>query len=80
MLSVNNFHLWNKFMSKKKVKDASLCSDNLPKVTLMKSENPNIDRQKKADEIRYYLTQIILLADKVGRPTKKEFSEVPSVA
>jgi hypothetical protein len=42
--------------------------------------NTNVDRQKKSDEIRYYLTQIMLLADKIGRPSKDQFPEVNNVA
>ncbi len=67
-------------MAMKKEKDENLHNDNLPKIILVKSENPNIDHQIKSDEVRYYLTQIILLADKMGRPSKKEFPEVPSAA
>lgn len=54
--------------------------DQLPKIILIKSENPNIDMTKKSDEIRYYLTQIMLLADKKGRPAKDQFQEVSDAA
>jgi hypothetical protein len=54
--------------------------DQLPKIILIKSENPNIDVTKKSDEIRYYLTQIMLLADKKGRPSKDPFPEVSDAA
>jgi len=61
-------------------KNKSAKKNELPKIILIKSENPNVDRQKKSDEIRYYLTQIILLADKKGRPSKDQFPEVANVA
>ena len=67
-------------MAKMKAKNDNCGIDNLPKIILMKSENSNIDSQKKSDEIRYYLTQIILLADKKGRPAKDQFPEVNDVA
>lgn len=67
-------------MANKKSKDVNSQIDQLPKIILMKSENPNVDQQKKSEEIRYYLTQIILLADKIGRPPKEQFPEVSDAA
>lgn len=67
-------------MANKKTKNDNFHSDRLPKIILMKSENPNVDRQKKSEEIRYYLTQIMLLADKIGRPSKEQFPEVNDAA
>lgn len=67
-------------MANKKTKNDNSAEDQLPKLILIKSENTNVDRQKKSDEIRYYLTQIILLADKKGRPSKDQFPEVNDVA
>jgi hypothetical protein len=67
-------------MATKKSKNDNSDKDQLPKIILIKSENPNVDRQKKSDEIRYYLTQIMLLADKIGRPSKDQFPEVNNVA
>lgn len=67
-------------MTIKKPKKDNSDTEQLPKIILIKSENPNVDRQKKSDEIRYYLTQIILLADKIGRPSKDQFPEVANVA
>jgi hypothetical protein len=67
-------------MATKKSKNDNSDKDQLPKISLIKSENPNVDRQKKSDEIRYYLTQIMLLADKIGRPSKDQFPEVNNVA
>ncbi len=67
-------------MTTKKSKNDNSDKEQLPKIILIKSENPNIDRQKKSDEIRYYLTQIMLLADKMGRPSKDQFPEVNNVA
>ena len=67
-------------MANKKAKNDNSAIDQLPKIILIKSENPNVDRLKKSDEIRYYLTQIILLADKKGRPSKDQFPEVNDVA
>ena len=67
-------------MAKNKTTNDHSDKDQLPKIILIKSENTNVDRQKKSDEIRYYLTQIILLADKKGRPSKDQFPEVNDVA
>ena len=67
-------------MAKNKTTNGNSDKDQLPKLILIKSENTNVDRQKKSDEIRYYLTQIILLADKKGRPSKDQFPEVNDVA
>lgn len=67
-------------MAKNKTTNDNSDKDQLPKIILIKSENINMDRQKKSDEIRYYLTQIILLADKKGRPSKDQFPEVNDVA
>ena len=67
-------------MPKIKTKSGECDTQHLPKIILMKSENINIDRQEKSDEIRYYLTQIILLADKKGRPAKDQFQEVNDAA
>jgi hypothetical protein len=67
-------------MANKKAKNDNSTIDQLPKIILIKSENTNVDRQKQSDEIRYYLTQIILLADKKGRPSKDQFPEVNDVA
>lgn len=61
-------------------KSDSSNKEELPNIILIKSENPNVDRQKKSEEIRYYLTQIMLLADKKGRPSKDQFPEVDNVA
>lgn len=54
--------------------------NELPKIILLESTNDKIDSQKKSDEILYYLTQIILLADKKGRPSKDQISEVQDAA
>lgn len=67
-------------MAYKKTKQILSEPDQLPKIILMKSENPLIDGHKKSEEIRYYLTQIILLADKIGRPLKEPFPEVDDAA
>lgn len=67
-------------MANKKTNNDNSDNEQLPKLILIKSENTNVDRQKKSDEIRYYLTQIILLADKKGRPSKDQFPEVNDVA
>ena len=67
-------------MEIKKSKNELVVKNNLPKIILIKSENPNIDKHKKSDEIRYYLAQIIILADKKGRPSKQQCPEVSNAA
>ena len=52
----------------------------LPKIILIESTNEKIDRRKKSEEILYYLTQIILLADKRGRPPKDQRLEAKDAA
>jgi hypothetical protein len=80
MQNVNNFSKWSTLMANKKTKNDNSNKDLLPKIILIKSENTNVDRQKNSDEIRYYLTQIMLLADKIGRPSKDQLPEVNDVA
>lgn len=63
-----------------RVKNGYSDKDKLPEIILLKSQNPNVDRQKKSNEIRYYLTQIILLGSKKGRPSREQFSEVNDAA
>lgn len=71
---------WSMNMAHQRVKKEKIRKDDLPKIILMESQNDMIDRQKKSEEILYYLTQIILLADKRGRPSKEQFPEVQDAA
>lgn len=80
-MSLNKFfQLWSVFMAHLRAKNKQAQKDDLPKIILMESQNNKIDRQKKSEEILYYLTQIILLADKKGRPSKDQFPEVQNAA
>ncbi len=67
-------------MAKKKTQTDNSLKKILPNVILLKSENINIDYQKTSEEIRYFITQIILLADKMGRPAKNQCTEVSDAA
>lgn len=67
-------------MANSRVKNGYSVKDKLPEIILLKSQNPNVDRQKKSNEIRYYLTQIILLGSRKGRPSKEQFPEVNDAA
>lgn len=71
---------WSMNMAHRRVKKEEARNDDLPKIILMETQNENVDRQKKSEEILYYLTQIILLADKKGRPSKEQFPEVQDAA
>lgn len=80
-MSLSKFLIfWSKNMANRRAKKEEARNDELPKVILMESQNDKIDRQKKSEEILYYLTQIILLADKKGRPSKEQFPEVQDAA
>lgn len=74
------FQLWGVKMIREVLKKSKIQWDDLPKIILMESQNNTIDRQKKSEEILYYITQIILLADKKGRPSKDKFPEVQDAA
>lgn len=71
---------WSINMAHRRAKKEEARNDDLPKIILMETQNDKIDRQKKSEEILYYLTQIILLADKKGRPSKEQFPEVQDAA
>lgn len=71
---------WSINMAHRCAKKEEARNDDLPKIILMETQNDKIDRQKKSEEILYYLTQIILLADKKGRPSKEQFPEVQDAA
>lgn len=80
-MSLSKFlFFWSKSMANRHAKKEEARNDELPKIILMESQNDKIDRQKKSEEILYYLTQIILLADKKGRPSKEQFPEVQDAA
>ena len=67
-------------MAEKKIKDGIDNGNNLPKIILVESDNSLVDEQKKSQEILYYLTQIMLLAGKRGRPSNEQFPEVNHAA
>jgi hypothetical protein len=67
-------------VAKNKIDKTKKNNENLPKIILLESKNDSIDMQKKSNEILHYLTQIILLADKRGRPSKDQFPEVNDAA
>jgi hypothetical protein len=80
-MSLNKFSkIWGVFMAYQSAKKRQAQKDDLPKVILIESQNDKVDGQKKSEEILYYLTQIILLADKKGRPLKDFFPEVQDAA
>jgi|TARA_B110001454_G_scaffold219194_1_gene251335 hypothetical protein len=67
---------WSFKMANQSAKNNKAQHDHLPKIILIPSQNSKIDGHKKSEEILYYLTQIILLSDKKGRPSKNQFPEV----
>lgn len=80
-MSLSKFlFFWSMNMAHRRAKKEEARNDDLPKIILMETQNDKIDRQKKSEEILYYLTQIILLADKKGRPSKEQFPEVQDAA
>lgn len=80
-MSLSNLLIfWSINMAHRRAKKEKARNDDLPKIILMETQNDKIDRQKKSEEILYYLTQIILLADKKGRPSKEQFPEVQDAA
>jgi hypothetical protein len=80
MQNASSVQTRNLIMAIKKHQDSQAKVDRLPEIILLKSENPTIDTAKRAEEVRYYLTQIILLADKRGRPSKNQMPEVTDAA
>jgi len=74
------FQFWRIKMAKQDKRKSKVLSNELPKIILLESTNDTIDKQKKSDEILYYLTQIILSADKRGRPSKNQIPEVEDAA
>lgn len=80
-MSLSNLLIfWSMNMAHRRAKKEEARNDDLPKIILMETQNDKIDHQKKSEEILYYLTQIILLADKKGRPSKEQFPEVQDAA
>lgn len=71
MEKLNNLLSWVLKMAKKVLAPSQESDNNLPPVFLLPSENSLIDMQKQSIEIKHYLTQILLLASKKGRPSKK---------
>jgi hypothetical protein len=67
-------------MAKQRLPMAKACKGILPKVILFESQNEKTDHQQTTEEIRYFITQIILLADKIGRPPKNQCLEVKDAA
>jgi hypothetical protein len=75
-----SFQIGGAVMANQGTRRGKAMRNELPKIILLESTNDKIDSQKKSDEILYYLTQIILLADKKGRPSKDQISEVQDAA
>lgn len=80
MEKLNKILSWGFKMAKKILAESQCSDDNLPIVILLPSENTNIDMKQRSEEIKYYLTQILLLAHKNGRPSKKLTEETQNAA
>ena len=71
MEKLNNLLSWASKMAKKVLATSHESDANLPLVLLLPSENLTVDLKRQSLEIKTYLTQILLLANKKGRPSKK---------
>ena len=71
---------WGLKMAKKVLDKVQTDEEHLPLVILLPSENKTVDLNQKSEEIKYYLSQIILLAQKRGRPSKELKEETQNAA
>lgn len=80
MEKLNKIISWSFKMAKNILVKNQNFDDNLPLVILLPSKNENIDMKQKSEEIKYYLSQILLLAQKRGRPPKDPKQETQNAA
>lgn len=75
MGNLNNLLLWSYKVAKKVLEKIQNTEFHLPKVTLLPVENQTIDLRQRSEEIKFYLTKILLLANANGRPNQKKMEE-----
>ncbi len=80
MEKLNKLLSWGLKMAKKVLDKIQADEENLPLVILLPSENKTVDLNQKSEEIKYYLSQILLIAQKRGRPSKEPKKESQNAA